>query len=603
MKKNNFIITTINDEVSSDFKKAVSFLKNEKISHLEVRTINNKNLINYSFREIREFSNVLKKNNIKVSAFASPLFKWYPNNKKVSAEKVDTFNFSPYLSIKEKKKYIEKAFEVAKILNTNYIRIFSTLKNNSKNYNFLKDPLLQFTLEKAKEKNIVLLLENEPPCYINKMKDIELVVKKINSENFGIWLDVANFYKINEQVFLEDIKRLKSKIKYIHLKDFDANQNYTIFGEGIINYKRIISDIKEIFEDKNIFLSIETHVSKNPKNATKKSLEALKKIISEKRVRYAIIGCGLVFAKHGLAVSSNKKSELRAVFDINKNCSKNAAKQFDCENKKSFDSVLKDKTIDVINIRTPNDTHQKLVLKTIKSGKICLCEKPLCLTSNEGKEIVNSKFYKKNVFVNFQNKFNPAISTLFKIIEEKKLGKIVFCSINIRWWRENFYFNDWHGKKRRVGGILYNQGAHAINIMNKICGQIKEVEKTTKHLRKNSEVEDIYLAVIKFRNGILGKIEMTTYTKYRNCEASLLLIGERGTIKLSGLSFNEIEFFSTKEDVDGKSIKTMVNKKEDSHFRLIEALNNYILNGEKDERLSFAEEGLDTTETTLKLYR
>jgi UDP-N-acetyl-2-amino-2-deoxyglucuronate dehydrogenase len=603
MKKNNLIITTINDEISPHLEKTISFLRNEKINFLEVRTINNKNLINYSFEEIRKFSTMLKKNNIKVSAFASPLFKWYPSDKKVSTEKVDTFNFSPYLSIRKKKEYIEKAFEIAKILNTNNVRIFSTLRNNSKNYDFLKDPLFQFALEKAEEKNITLLLENEPPCYINKMKDVELVVKKINSKNFGIWFDVANFYKINEQVFLEDLKRLKSKIKYIHLKDFDANQNYTVFGEGTINYKRIISDIVKTFEDQNIFLSIETHVSEKPKEATKKSLKNLKKIILEKRVRYAIIGCGLVFAKHGLAVSSNKKSELRAVFDINKSCSKDAAKQFDCENKKSFESVLKDQTIDVVNIRTPNDTHQKLVLKTIESGKMCLCEKPLCITSSEGKEIINSKFYKKNIFVNFQNKFNPAISTLFKIIEEKKLGKIVFCSINIRWWREDSYFKDWHGEKKRVGGLLYNQGAHAINIMNKICGQIKKVEKITSHLRKNSEVEDIYLAMIKFKNGILGKIEMTTYAKYRNCEASLLLIGENGTIKLSGLSFNKIEFFSTKEEVMGKSIKFLSKEKEDSHFRLIRALNNYILSGKEDDRLSFAEEGLDTTETILRLYK
>ncbi len=603
MKKNNLIITTINDEISPCLEETIKFLKDKKINYLELRTIDNKNLINYSFEEIKKFSNTLKENNIKVSAFASPLFKWYPDNKKVSTKKVDTFNFSPHLSIKKKKEYIEKAFEVAKILETNNIRIFSTLKNNSNNYNFLQDPLLKFALNKAKEKNMALLLENEPPCYINKMKDIKLTTKKINSENFGIWLDIANFYKINEQVFFEDIKKIKDKIKYIHLKDFSAEQKYTTLGKGIINYKRIISDIRDVFKDKNIFLSIETHVSENPKEATEKSLKFLKKTLSEKRVKYAIIGCGLVFEKHGFAVSNNKKSELRTVFDINKKCSKNASKKFDCKNEKSFDSILKDEKIDVVNIRTPNDTHQKLVLKIIKSGKICLCEKPLCLTLKEGKKIIDSKFYKKNVFVNFQNKFNPAVSNLFKLIEEKKLGKIVFCSINIRWWRDGSYFNDWHGEKRKVGGMLYNQGAHAINIMNNICGEIQNVKKTTKRLRKNSNVEDFYLAMIDFKSGALGKIEMTTYVKYRNCEASLLLIGEKGTIKLSGLSFNKIEYLSTKKDVHGELIKNLPKEKESSHFKLIKALNDYILYGKKDKRLSFAKEGLKTTETILKLYK
>ena len=78
------------------------------------------------------------------------------------------------------------------------------------------------------------------------MSDIKLLAKKFASENLKVWFDVSNFYKIGGQVLLGDLKELKNSIGYFHLKDFDEKGNYVAIGEGAINYKRIISDIKEI---------------------------------------------------------------------------------------------------------------------------------------------------------------------------------------------------------------------------------------------------------------------------------------------------------------------------------------------------------------------
>jgi predicted dehydrogenase len=397
------------------------------------------------------------------------------------------------------------------------------------------------------------------------------------------------------------LKELGSHIKYFHIKDFDENKNYVPLGKGIINYKRIISDIKDLFPDEKIFLSLETHVRPNTKEATIQSFEAIKNLLSRKRIRYGIIGCGKVFAKNVSAVSKNEAGELRTIFDIDRKKALKAASNFDCEAKVTIEEFLEDPMIDVVNIRTPNDTHTELVLESLKNGKFCLCEKPLCLTKKEGEKIIKNKFYKKNVAVNFQNRFNPAIQKLFEYLDEGKLGKIIFCSVDVRWWRDDAYFKDWHGDIKRVGGMLFNQGAHAVDLLLKICGPAKNITKIVKPLRKSSKLDDIYLALIEFKNGAIGKLEITSYTKYKNCEAAIFIIGEKGSVKIGGPSFNKIEFLSSKTASEINSDDGQQTN-ESSHFRLIKALNDYLIDKKINKNIVFAEDGAEVTKFIEKLY-
>lgn len=277
-----FNITIINDEISETLSETIRFLKLHQINFVELRTIKKKNMINYSLPEVRDFYTQLTDSNIKVSALASPLFKWYPHNTvHAHVETTDTFGFSPFLNTNEKKDYIEKTIDVAKALRTERIRIFSSLKEPQGRYSFIDDKLFLYALDRAREEKVVLLLENEPPCYVSRMTDLKSIASQFVSQNFGIWFDIANFYKIREHVTLEDLEELKGSIQYFHLKDFDASGNYVPLGQGIVNYKQLISYIQKVFNNKSIFLSIETHAQNKPEEITLLSLQTLKILLSE----------------------------------------------------------------------------------------------------------------------------------------------------------------------------------------------------------------------------------------------------------------------------------------------------------------------------------
>ncbi len=69
-------ISIINDEISDDIRDAVAFLKQHKISYLELRSFNRKNIANLSLFKLRRYAAYLRHSRVKVSAIASPLLKW-----------------------------------------------------------------------------------------------------------------------------------------------------------------------------------------------------------------------------------------------------------------------------------------------------------------------------------------------------------------------------------------------------------------------------------------------------------------------------------------------------------------------------------------------
>lgn len=588
--KNNILITANLDEISDDIKIASDFFVKNKLELVEVRTINKKNIVDYSLKEVKFFANYLKKRKLKVAAIASPLFKWYLNkpNKKLS---FDSFYFNPILTDEEKKKYITKTLDIAEILETNIIRIFSNLKlNNLSIPDVLSDKNFIFALEEAKKRKISLALENEPICPINDIGGLREVVKKFKGLGLKLWFDIANFYQLGEQVTKEDLINLRNEIIYFHIKDFVkelSKHKYVPLGEGDLNYKRLISDIRNVFDKKKVILSLETHVKENKIEATQKSLDSLRKLISNKRVKYAIVGNGNIFKKHMEAMRVNDNSELRGFYDILKNKSIAASKKYDGIYYPTLESLLKDTDVDVVNICTPHNTHIKIALDAVKHNKKVLCEKPFALSMSQLNTVLKNEKACSNIHIVLQNNFNSAIKYLYNLIEKNKLGNLKQISINLRWWRDDKYFADWHGKKKQAGGILFNQAIHSLSVINRITKlEIKRVHAFCKQFRKNSEVEDIILAIFELKNGVLGNIEASVYTKSHNMESSILAVGDKGSIKIGGSALSTIEYLDIDEKILYKKELNENSEKNiygEGHIKLINTLSDYYLGNKLDK--------------------
>ena len=156
----------------------------------------------------------------------------------------------------------------------------------------------------------------------------------------------------------------------------------------------------------------------------------------------------------------------------------------------------------------------------------------------------------KLLFIVKQNRFNPPVVAIKKILDEKKLGKIYSIQLNCFWNRDpKYYKNSWKGTKALDGGTLFTQFSHFIDLLYWMFGDVKQVKGFSKNYAHQGciEFEDTGVVILEFKNGIIGTINYTVNSFQKNMEGSLTIFGENGTIKIGGQYLNELEYQQIKD--------------------------------------------------------
>lgn len=284
-------------------------------------------------------------------------------------------------------------------------------------------------------------------------------------------------------------------------------------------------------------------------------------------MKYALIGCGRIAVNHIRAVINNQL-ELVAVCDILPEAVEGLLEKCGLENtvKKYTDykQMIAENHLDLISIATESGVHAKIALFCIEHGINVIVEKPIAMSISDADEIIKkSKEKKVKVSVCHQNRFNLAVQEMKKALDNGRFGKLSHGSIHVRWNRTRAYYDQamWRGKWASDGGALMNQCIHGIDLLRWIMGDdVDEVYGVTaQRFHDYLECEDVGMAVVKFKNGTIGTIEGTVNVYPKNLEETLYLFGEKGTVKLGGLSTNNIDiwkFDDSEENIQGLQEET-----------------------------------------------
>jgi len=276
-----------------------------------------------------------------------------------------------------------------------------------------------------------------------------------------------------------------------------------------------------------------------------------------KKLNFALIGCGRIAQRH--AEHINNLAVLKAVCDINEQKATSMATQYNATAYTDIDELLaKEKDVDVVAICSPNGLHALHTIKALKKGFHVLCEKPMAITVEDcGKMINEAERANKRLFIIKQNRFNPPIAALKKIIDEGRLGKILSAQLNCFWNRNDDYYSssDWKGKKDMDGGTLFTQFSHFIDLLYWLVGDVKKAYALTGNFAHQHiiEFEDTGVIALEFYNGALGTINYSVNSFQKNMEGSITIFGDKGTVKVGGQYLNELEY----QQIDNYEIKDL----------------------------------------------
>nr|WP_207754192.1 sugar phosphate isomerase/epimerase family protein [Caldicoprobacter guelmensis] len=220
-------------------------LEQHGIGYIEMRGVYGKSIVQYSLDEVKDIKRKLDERGFKISAVGSPI------------GKIGILDdFEPHL------KLFKHTIEIAKILETNYIRMFSFYIPKGDDPAKYRDEVLrrwEEFIKAAQGTGLTLLHENEKDIYGDTAERCLDLLKTLNCEYVKFTFDPANFVQCDVETYPHAFNLLKDYIAYMHIKDaLYSNHSVVPAGYGDGRVKEILAELYNMGYEG--FLSIEPHL-------------------------------------------------------------------------------------------------------------------------------------------------------------------------------------------------------------------------------------------------------------------------------------------------------------------------------------------------------
>lgn len=263
-------------------------------------------------------------------------------------------------------------------------------------------------------------------------------------------------------------------------------------------------------------------------------MERMKRMDKKKRI--AIIGCGGMGGGHAIAIGSgtgnavynanssqergtkifdtsantdiSTKLELAGVYDINP-ARMDWAREKGFALYDSYESMLKDESVDIVLIATPNHLHKDMAITAMRAGKHVLCEKPVMMNSRELEEVILVSRETGRLFYPRQNRrWDRDFRIIKKIYEEKLVGSVFRIESRVQGSRG--IPGDWRKEKEYGGGMMLDWGVHLLDrLLFMIPDKVETISCRLSYVL-NEEVDDGFTMFLTFAGGLSVLVEVGT---------------------------------------------------------------------------------------------
>ena len=187
-----------------------------------------------------------------------------------------------------------------------------------------------------------------------------------------------------------------------------------------------------------------------------------------------------------------------------------------CRTVTSYAEVLRDDGIQAVAIATPAETHGIMVREALLAGKDVFVEKPLCLSVDQGKTLVElARERGRILMVGHLLWYHPAVLKLKDLIEQGELGRIQYIYSN----RLNL------GKIRREENILWSFAPHDISVILGLLGETPNKVTAQGGNYLHEQIADTTVTLLSFPSGVKAHIFVSWLHPFK--EQKLIVVGDR----------------------------------------------------------------------------
>lgn len=275
----------------------------------------------------------------------------------------------------------------------------------------------------------------------------------------------------------------------------------------------------------------------------------------ETQLRVGLVGTGgIAKGTHLPGWAMVPRAQVVSCFDIDLSRAEAVAAEFRIPTVcKTLKEMLSDKSIDVIDICTPNYDHKPTALAAFAAGKHVYCEKPIALNGKEGAAMVAAaRKAGKKLMVGLHNRFRGEVECIKSLVDEGKLGNIYYARSHSIRRRGVPSWGVFGQKKLQGGGPLIDIGVHSIDMAWHLMGKPRPVSvsgryyetigKTPGHIGafgpwdwNSYDVEDFAVALVRFEGGQTMMVESAFCVNLSEEKFSAEIVGDKGGATINPL--------------------------------------------------------------------
>ncbi len=259
-----------------------------------------------------------------------------------------------------------------------------------------------------------------------------------------------------------------------------------------------------------------------------------------------IVGCGAIARyRHAPEFATNPLSKIIGYFNPSNEKAEFLALKYGGKVYSDYEKMLEDPAVQAVCICSPNKYHAKMSIAAMEAGKHVLCEKPIAVTIDEGKEMLEAAARtKKCLMIAHDMKLEFAHKKAREIVKSGEMGRVLsfrttFGHRGPEYWSVNQSMNSWFfDDESSSTGVLADLGVHKLNLIEWLIddriNKIKAFSAVRDKKRENGELvetPDNSVCLLRTKSGIIGTLA-ASWTYYGDMDKSTVLYCSKGTIEI-----------------------------------------------------------------------
>jgi len=227
-------------------------------------------------------------------------------------------------------------------------------------------------------------------------------------------------------------------------------------------------------------------------------------------LKVGVIGIGSMGRNHARVYS--EIADLVGVADMNGVTAKDVADQTETTPFTDYHELLK-QDIAAVDIATPTTTHFQVGMDAIEAGKHILVEKPLCSTIEQAQELIDAAHSTGlKLAVGHIERHNPVVAYTKDLIKEGKIGDVISLAAR--------RVSSMPGRIKDMG-VIMDLGIHELDALRYLAGDEVVSVYTESRLTPESQYEKHANILLRFKNDLMGFIEVNWLTPMKVRRVSL----------------------------------------------------------------------------------